>query len=353
MNFKDKLSLNSSYVFITFEIGPTHTGFESCINYCDKAHKSGADAIKIQMIDAERLISDKKQIFEYKILSKNKKNILNKKEALFNILKRRELKKNEIEKIKIFCDKKNIEFFATVLFKDDIDFLREIKCKSIKIASADINYYDLLIHAAKSKMNIQIDTGMSNISEIYNAVKIIKSYGNNNIIIHQCPTGYPAKLTSIDLRMITTLRNKFKYPVAFSDHSPGHEMDVAAVALGAKLIEKTITFDRSYPSVEHLMSIELNQLKEFVKIIRNTSIALGRENRFLSRFEIRRRNMVRRSAFFVNSQAKGTRIKDCKFEFKRPGTGVTPDQIEDVKNKKLKFTVKKDQMLRFSSLKKS
>ncbi len=339
------LNKTSKEIYITFEIGPTHTGFESCIEYCKKVKKSGADAIKIQMMDAERLIADKKQIFEYKILSKNKKKIINKKESLYKILKRRELTKKQIEKIKFFCDKINLEFISTVFFEEDIDFLKNLGCNSIKIASADINYEKLLIKAAKSKLNIQLDTGMSTLKEINKSISILKKHNNKNFLIHHCPSGYPANVEKINLNMINEIKSRFGCPVGFSDHSPDWEMSVAAVALGANLIEKTITFDRCYPSVEHIMSIELNKLEEFVKKINFTKKAIGKRDLTLTFKEIKNRNYLRRSAYFIRNELKGTKIKDCKIDFKRPGLGIDARDIENIKNKKLLKNVKKYQIL--------
>ena len=339
------LNKTSKEIYITFEIGPTHTGFESCIEYCKKVKKSGADAIKIQMMDAERLIADKKQIFEYKILSKNKKKIINKKESLYKILKRRELTKKQIEKIKFFCDKINLEFISTVFFEEDIDFLKNLGCNSIKIASADINYEKLLIKAAKSKLNIQLDTGMSTLEEIKKSISILKKHNNKNFLIHHCPSGYPANVEKINLNMINEIKSRFGCPVGFSDHSPDWEMSVAAVALGANLIEKTITFDRCYPSVEHIMSIELNKLEEFVKKINFTKKAIGKRDLTLTFKEIKNRNYLRRSAYFIRNELKGTKIKDCKIDFKRPGLGIDARDIENIKNKKLLKNVKKYQIL--------
>ena len=339
------LNKTSKEVYITFEIGPTHTGFESCIDYCKKVKKSGANAIKIQMMDADRLMANKKQIFEYKILSKNKKKIICKKESLYKILKRRELTKKQIEKIKFFCDKINLEFISTAFFEEDIDFLKNLGCNSIKIASADINYEKLLIKAAKSKLNIQLDTGMSTLEEIKKSISILKKHNNKNFLIHHCPSGYPANVEKINLNIINEIRHRFGCPVGFSDHSPDWEMSVAAVALGANLIEKTITFDRYYPSVEHIMSIELNKLHDFVRKINFTKKALGKKNLKLTLEEIKNRNKVRRSPYFIRNERKGTKIKDCKLDFKRPGLGIDPRDIKNIKNKKLLKNVKKDQIL--------
>lgn len=313
--------------YITFEIGPTHSGFKSCVKYIDSAYKAKADAIKIQMVNAERLISNKKQLFEFGYLTKNRKTIKRKEESLFEILKRRELSKEEILKLKKIAEKLDLDFFCTVFFEDDIDFVKEIGCDTIKIASADLNYIQLIKKAAKSNLSIQIDTGMSSLNEIYKAVKTIQLEKNNKIIIHHCPSGYPARINSIDLNIIKTLKKKFNFPIAFSDHYPGYDFDILAVALGANLIEKTLTFDRTIPEVEHVMSIETKETKSFVNKIRETEKGLGRYNRKLNLSQKKKRDKIRRSAFYNTNLLKGTKLKLQNIEFKRPGLGIKPDEI--------------------------
>ena len=338
--------------YITFEIGPTHNGLKSCLKYLDITKNVGADALKIQMVDAERLISNKKQLFEFSFLSKNRKKLIKKEESLFEILKRRQLSKEEIIKLKKSADKKNIEFFCTIFFEDDVDFVKEIGCKSIKIASADLNHLPLIKKAAKSGLSIQIDTGMSSLKEIYSAVKEIKSQNNNNIIIHHCPSGYPARLDGIDLNIIKTLKSKFKFPIAFSDHYSGYDFDILAVALGANLIEKTITFDRTVPEVEHVMSIETSEASKFVNKIRNTEVGLGKYNRILDLKQKKKRDKVRRSAFWKRNQLKGTKLSFENIEFKRPAYGIKPDEIQKFYGKMLRINVFKNNLIKKSDFKK-
>ena len=168
---------------------------------------------------------------------------------------------------------------------------------------------------------------MSSLNEIYKAVKTIQLEKNNKIIIHHCPSGYPARINSIDLNIIKTLKKKFNFPIAFSDHYPGYDFDILAVALGANLIEKTLTFDRTIPEVEHVMSIETKETKSFVNKIRETEKGLGRYNRKLNLSQKKKRDKIRRSAFYNTNLLKGTKLKLQNIEFKRPGLGIKPDEI--------------------------
>jgi len=337
--------------YITFEIGPTHDGLESAKRLIQHASNSGANAVKFQIFNPDRLVSDKKQMFSYGVL-KNRKTgeIETVEEPLYDILCRRCLTEDQWIEIKKFCDELGIAFFSTVAFDEDIKFLERLNCDSIKIGSADVNHFPLIRRAAKSGMCLQIDTGMATLGEIERAVEVIRAEGNKNIIIHHCPSGYPARLQSINLRIIETLKKMFPFPVAYSDHTPGSVMDIAAVTLGANMVEKTITEDRMTQSVEHVMSIEPQEMKDFVKIIREVEIGLGIGRREMSENEIKKRTEVRRSAFLVEAAKKGQHLSDCKIEFRRPGFGINPDQFELISNSILARDLESGQIINFSDL---
>lgn len=337
--------------FITYELGPTHDGADSAKRLIQHAAAAGADAVKVQIFDPDRLVADRKQLFSYDVLKdRNTGELETVEEPLYDILVRRYLTEAEWSDIKSFCDQLGIAFFATVGFDEDIDLLDRLKCDSIKIASADVNHFPLLRRAAKTGMSIQLDTGMASLGEIEAAVDVIRSEGNEKIIIHQCPSGYPARLESINLRIIPTLKNMFPYPVAFSDHSPGCTMDIAAVTIGANMVEKTITEDRMTRSVEHVMSIEPLQMRDFVNTIREVEIGLGIERRVMSEAEIQKRHSVRRSVFFRSSAKKGQRLRDCHIEFRRPGFGVRPDQYDALKEALINRDIEAGELLQMRDL---
>jgi sialic acid synthase SpsE len=179
-------------------------------------------------------------------------------------------------------------------------------------------------------MCLQLDTGNSSLGEIEAAIDVIRAQGNENIIIHQCPSGYPARLDSVNLRVISTLKQMFGYPAAYSDHTPGWEMDIAAVAMGANLVEKTITLDRTTRSVEHVMSLEPQDMRAFVQAIRDLETAMGSPRRVLKEEERKKRDSIRRSIFLAQPAKKGQKLSDVKVEFRRPGFGIGPDQYEDL-----------------------
>jgi N,N'-diacetyllegionaminate synthase len=180
-------------------------------------------------------------------------------------------------------------------------------------------------------MCIQLDTGNATLGEIESAVDVIRSEGNESIIIHQCPSGYPARIPSINLNIIKTLKQMFPYPAAFSDHTPGLEMDVAALVLGANLLEKTITEDRTTRSVEHIFSLEPREMSNFVRVMRDVEAALGENRRLLQSAEIEKRRNIRRSVFLKSGAIAGQTLGEIEVDFRRPGHGIAPDAYESLK----------------------
>mgnify|MGYP000104565845 FL=1 len=340
VNIRGKQIGDGAPCYITFEAGPTHNGVESAIELVKLAHSSGADAIKFQIFDPDKLVADKKQLFSYDILLDRKSGETKTvSEPLYDILKRRSLSQTQWRNVKKIADELDIAFFATVGFQEDLEFLTQIGCDSIKIASADVNHFPLLEQAAKTGMCIQLDTGNASLGEIEQAVDVLVSNGNDKIIIHQCPSGYPAHLSSINLNMIKTLKTMFPYPAAFSDHSPGWDMDIAALAVGADLLEKTITFDRCTPSVEHLMSIERDECAKFIESIRDVEIALGGNRRIIGQEQLSNIIKVRRSAFINKDLKEGVEISLEDLDFRRPGNGIPPSDYKRLIGKRLNQSV--------------
>lgn len=337
--------------FITFEAGPTHTGVESAKRLIDIAANAGADAVKFQIFDPDRLVADKKQLFSYEtLLDKASGKTETVEEPLYDILVRRCLTVEQWREVKRHADARKLAFFATASFNEDIDFVCELGCDSIKIASADVNHLPLIRRAAATGLVIQIDTGSSTIGEIEVAVEEITRTGNDRIIIHQCPSGYPARLPSIHLRMIPTLKTLFGLPVAYSDHTPGWEMDVAAVALGANLVEKTITLDRTVRSPEHVFSLEEPDAAAFIKTIRDVEVALGSPRRTMTQEQVAKRDMVRRSAFAARDIPEGTQISLDDIDFRRPGTGIQPLFIDRIIGSLAARNLERGAMLSWSDL---
>jgi sialic acid synthase SpsE len=344
--------LTAGKTFIVLEAGPTHTGLESAKALVRTAHASGADAIKFQMVDTDRLMADKSVLFGYDYLEIDEKGneiFVAIEEPLADILKRRELTREEWRELKNYCDDLGIYMFSTATYKEEVDFLvNELKVDSIKVNSGDVNDLEFIRYCASKGVNIQLDTGNADIWEIERAVIEAEEAGCNNIIIHLCPSGYPAHLESIHLNMITTLRQMFPhYGIAFSDHSPGWDMDIAAVALGAVMIEKTITLDRTIKSCEHSFSLEPDMAQKFVRSIRDVEKALGSPRRNIPTVIKQSRKKTRRSPYALRDLNAGEIITLQDFDFKRPGFGITSEEFEFFIGKELRNDIKTGQALTY------
>lgn len=352
LNIRDRYLGDGHSTFITFEAGPTHQGVESAKRLIRHAAQAGADAIKFQFSDADYSVPDKSLVIEYKVLKdRNTGETETVRESMYDAVKRRVLKDDEWREVKKCADEYNLKFFATINKEETIGLLQEIGADSIKIASGDINHIPLIRSAAKSQMVIQLDTGNATIGEIEKAVDAIRLENNDRIIIHHCPSGYPAHLESINLRIIPTLKRMFDaYPIGFSDHTPGWEMDIAAVALGANLIEKTITEDRTTRAIEHIMSIEPHEFKSFIGSIRFLEVALGKNRRLMHPEEIKKRVNVRRSAILAEDVSKGTPLCKAKINFSRPGDGVSPDLFDMLKDAAFKYDLPRNHKLQLTDI---
>ncbi len=342
----DKIVGDNCPCYVVFEAGPTHDGVETACDLVDLAADASADAIKFQMLDPDRLIADREMIFSYQILQDRVSGVQKTvEEPLYNILKRRVLTKSEWRKVRSRAREKNIAFFLTIGFEDELKFALDLDVDSIKIASADLNHFPLIRLVAQTGLPIQIDTGSSSLGDVERAVDCILKEGNKNIVIHQCPSGYPARIESINLNMIKTMKCMFDFPIAFSDHSPGWEMDIAAVALGANMLEKTITKNRTTPSVEHIFSLEGDEPRRFIKSLRDVELALGGGRRVQVESEIIQRNKVRRSIFSAREIEMGELISIEDITFRRPGYGIQPDLLHLILGRRAATKISKNQML--------
>jgi N,N'-diacetyllegionaminate synthase len=349
--FGNRLVGDGAPVFITLEAGPTHNGLESAKQLVAHAAAAGADAIKFQIVDPDRLVADRKLPFTYEVLvdrASGKTETVT--EPLYDILCRRSLAPDEWRELKQYCDQKNLAFFATVAFEDELEMVAKLGCDSIKIASADVDHFPFIRKAARTGLCLQLDTGNATIGEIEAAIDVIRAEGNENIIIHHCPSGYPARLESINLNVIPTLKRMFSYPVAFSDHTPGWDMDVAAVAMGANMVEKTITLDRTTRSVEHIMSLEPADMHRFVRVIREIEVAKGSCRRIMSPTEAEKRRTYRRSIHLNKDLPAGHILTEADFAYARPGVGISPRDIDRVVGKTLRHARPAQHRLEWSDL---
>ncbi len=352
---KEEINQKKRGTFIVLEAGPTHYGIESAKQLAKVAKDSGADAVKFQFLYADRLMADKSVLFGYKYLEIDANGVekfVPIEEPLYDVLKRRELKAEEWKELVAYCKEIDIHMFTTATYKDEVDFIvDELGIDSIKISSGDVNDLDFIEYCAGKKVNLQFDTGNADIWEIERAVIASEEAGCSNIVIHLCPSGYPTKEESIHLNMLTTLKTMFpKYAIAFSDHSPGWDMDIAAVALGADMIEKTITLDRTIKSCEHSFSLEPVDAKRFVDSIRSVEMALGSARRTIPTPVKAKRKLGRRSPYALKGLELGAVVKKEDFEFKRPGFGITTEEFDYFVGKKINKAIKEGGMITYDDI---
>lgn len=351
LHFGQSLIGDGMPVCIVFEAGATHYGLDSALRLVDAAAAAGADAVKFQMVDVKRLVPSLDTMFSYvRLVNAATGETESITESLQTILLRRELKKEEWEAVVARCRQHNLTFFSTATTVEELEFLYEIGVGSIKIASGDINYHHFMRQAARYPWTIQIDTGNATIGEVEQAVDVLEAAGCRKIIINHCPSGYPARLDGINLRAVTTLKQMFPYPIAFSDHTPGATMDIAAVALGVHMIEKTITLDRTIRSPEHIMSLEPDEAKKFVTTIREVEQALGAPRRIMTEQERNTPPVARRSVVAAQDIPAGTVLSQANLEYARPGDGIPAHRDRDILGGTVRRALRKGENFRYEDV---
>lgn len=321
-----------SLPYVIAEINTSHFGkLELAMRMIDQASQAGADCIKFQSWTETSLYSQ--TYYRENPIAKR-------------FVKRFSLTSSQLAEIASYCRSIGIDFASTPYSIPEIDFLvDECRVPFVKIASMDINNKALLEYVAGKKVPIVLSTGMSTAEEIRNAVDRIVTSGNTDIVILHCVSLYPTNASDINLRNIEGLRALFPdFPIGFSDHSLGTEISIASVALGAAIIEKHITLDKTVIGMDNQMAIEIDELQFLIHSCRNVHRSLGGYERKLSIEEITQRSVMRRSAVAAKDLIAGQKIDTLDVAFKRPGTGIPPDQLDFIVGKHLTRDVEIDQV---------
>jgi N-acetylneuraminate synthase len=253
----------------------------------------------------------------------------------------------ELKEVAEYSKKRGISFSSTPYSHSEVDFLIE-KCNApyVKVASMDLNNYHFLDYIAKKGVPIILSTGMGELEEIHRAVETIVKAGNKNICLLHCISIYPPETNTIQLRNISGLRNEFPdYPIGFSDHSIGTEIASAAVALGACMIEKHFTLDRTKIGMDNQIALEPEEMSMLVKNCLNVQIALGEEKRTVLPAEVEQRKKMRRSIVTAKDLKAGTMLKEDDLDTKRPGTGLPPVKLKDLIGKRLLTDIEADTLI--------
>ena len=329
--------IDTSKVFIIAEAGVNHNGdIRLAYKLVDAAKEAGADAVKFQTFKAENVVSKITEKAEYQ------RETTNSEESQYEMIKKLELSFEDFVKIKDYCDKKGITFLSTPFDYESVDFLESL-VPLYKVGSGEITNLPFLEYIAKKGKPIILSTGMSTLGEVEEAVKTITKVDSSlPLVLLHCVSNYPAKYEDVNLKAMLTLKEAFELPVGYSDHTLGIEIAIAAVALGAKVIEKHFTLDRGLPGPDHKASLEPDELKKMVKAIRNVEKALGSGVKRPTQSELKVMKVARRSLVATRDIRAGEVVKESDILIKRPGTGILPKFKEIIIGMKLTRDVKKD-----------
>lgn len=335
----DKIVGEGGHCFIIAEGGVNHNGdITLAKKLIDISWEAGADAVKFQTFKTEKTVTKNAERAEYQKDATEDK-------SQYEMLKKLELTDKDFRELSDYAKKKGIIFLSSPFDKESVDLLDELNVPAFKIGSGEITNFPLLRYIAKKGKPIIISTGMSTLAEVEEALNVIKSEGIKDVILLHCVSNYPARIEDINLRVMKTLKQAFKVPVGFSDHALGITASIAAVALGACVIEKHFSLDKKLLGPDHKASLEPNELKEMIKAIRDVEKALGDGIKKPTKEEEEIKKVTRRSIVAKVDIPKGAIIKEEMLDIKRPGTGIEPKYVDFLLGKKARRHIKRDEIL--------
>jgi N,N'-diacetyllegionaminate synthase len=308
-------------VFIIAEAGVNHNGsIKLAKELIAVAVESGADAVKFQTFRAENLVSKTAEKADYQ------KRTTGASESQFNMIKKLELDAGVHKELLAYCQEMGIVFLSTPFDHDSIDLLSNLGLKIFKIPSGEITNLPYLRHVGSLRKEVILSTGMSTLKEVGEALTVLINAGTlkENITVLHANTMYPTPLEDVNLNAMLTIQQEFGVAVGYSDHTLGVEVDIAAVAMGASIIEKHFTLDKTMDGPDHKASLEPKELKTMVDSIRNIERALGCGEKKVSLSESVNINIVRKSIIANQKIKKGDLLTDKNITIKRPGNGISP-----------------------------
>lgn len=317
-----------NHTIIIAEAGVNHNGsIELAKLLIDEAVESGVDYIKFQTFKSENLVTRTAKQADYQ-----KKNIGDSDNSQYNMLKELELSEEQHFELIEYCNKKGIKFFSTAFDMDSIDFLTSLNLGLWKIPSGELTSYPYVKKIASFGEPVILSTGMSSTEEISDTVNLLVSCGlpKEKITILHCNTEYPTPMCDVNLLAMNSIKKRFQTEIGYSDHTVGIEVPIAAVALGAKVIEKHFTLDRNLPGPDHKASLEPSELKAMVSAIRNIEQALGSEEKKVSSSEMKNKAVARKSIVAAKAIKAGKMFSEENLTVKRPGIGISPMKWESV-----------------------
>ena len=329
-------------VFIIAEAGVNHNGkLKIAKKMVDVAVEAGVDAVKFQTFKSENLVSKFAQKADYQKKTTAESN------SQFEFLKKLELSVNDHKRLIDYCSDKEIIFISSPFDLESIDLLNDFGLEIFKIPSGEINNLPYLRKIGHLNKKIILSTGMTDLKEIGASLKILTESGTSkkSITVLHCNTEYPSPMTDVNLMAMLTIRKTFDVSVGYSDHTLGIEVPIAAVALGASVIEKHFTLDKNMEGPDHKTSLEPDELFQMVKAIRNIEKALGTGTKKPSPSEIKNISIVRKSVVAQREIKKGELFTDENITVKRPGTGISPMEWDNIIGKVAKKEFKEDELI--------
>ena len=324
---------------IIAEAGVNHNGsLEMAKKLVDTAKTCGADIVKFQTAKLDSLVSKSAHMADYQ-----KKNI-GVEESQKDMLKKLLLSFDEFIELAAYCKQVGITFLSTPFDIESIHFLNDMQ-DIWKVPSGEITNYPYLVEIAKTGKPVILSTGMAEMDEISSAIKVLKNNGTQDITLLHCTTEYPAPIKDVNLRVMETMRDAFGYPVGYSDHTQGIEVDLAAAALGATVIEKHFTLNRNLPGPDHKASLEPNELKAMVDGIRKIEFAMGIPEKKPSNVELKNRLVARKSIVAKTAIKAGDVLSVDNITTKRPGSGISPMKWNDVLGTKAIRDFEEDELI--------
>jgi len=321
------------HTVIIAEAGVNHNGsLDNAFKLIDAAVSAGADYIKFQTFKSEQLVSKRAKKAAYQI-----ENTQNEVESQFEMLKQLELSEEAHEALIEYSKNKNIAFFSTAFDLDSLTYLKKIGLDMVKVPSGEITNLPYLRKITELFSKVILSTGMATIEEIRDAINVFLSGGIllDNITILHCNTEYPTPMSDVNLRAMLHIQEIFGTAIGYSDHTLGIEVPIAAVALGANVIEKHFTLDKTMPGPDHSASLEPAELKAMVGAIRNIDLAIsGSGLKAPSCSEQKNIGVVRKSIVAIRRIQKGDIYSSENIGVKRPGSGISPMRWDEVIGKK-------------------
>lgn len=336
---------------IIAEAGVNHNGSIALTKkLIDVAVDAGVDFVKFQTFKANKLVSKSAAKADYQ-----KKNTDINEDSQFEMLKKLELDKFVHTELNEYCSSKGVKFLSSGFDEESIDLLDQLGMQFFKIPSGEITNKPYLEHVAKKGKPVIMSTGMANLGEIKVALDVLMDQGliKEQITVLHCNTEYPTPMKDVNLKAMLTIRDELNVKVGYSDHTLGIEIPIAAVALGAMVIEKHFTLDRNLPGPDHKASLEPHELKAMVRAIRNVELALsGNGIKEPSESEKPNIPVARKSIHFKQRVVAGTKLTSEHLIMKRPGSGISPMEINKVIGKTLAVTLEADTLLLWDHLEK-